>query len=242
MKCIILAAGYATRLYPLTKNKAKPLLEIGGKPLINHIMEKIEPIDSIDRVYVVTNQKFAASFEEWAKDSAWQKPLTIVNDETTSNQDRLGAIGDIAYVINQQQIKDDTMVLAGDNLFDFDLTDFVQFYQSAQTDCITYHKLEDKEALQQIGVMTLNEQGEVQTFEEKPKVPKSNLAVPPFYIYQQSTLPLLRQYIREDNNPDAPGNFIPWLIKHRPVQAFPLAEACYDIGTLESYRKVQSLF
>lgn len=242
MKAIILAAGYATRLYPLTKNKAKPLLEVAGKTILDHIMEKVEQVSIIDQVFIVTNEKFAKSFFEWGQLYQGDKTITIINDHTTSNDNRLGAIADIQYVIEQQKIKEDIMVLAGDNLFDFNLKDFVDFYQDMKSDCITVHELTDFGELQRTGVVEIDHNFLVTSFEEKPKKPKSNLAGPPFYIYQRETLSLIAQYLDQGNNPDAPGNFIPWLLGHKAVYAYKFEGLRYDIGTIESYHKVQELF
>lgn len=242
MKAIILAAGYATRLYPLTKNKAKPLLEVGGKSILDHVMEKVERVKEIDHVYIVTNNKFAQSFTDWSVDYQGEKPIKVINDQTMSNDDRLGAIADMQYVIETEQIDEDIMVLAGDNLFEFELTDFVEFYQKMKTDCITVHELNDVEELKQTGVVSLDEAHRVTLFEEKPQEPKSNYAVPPFYIYQKDTLPLVKQYLDEKHNPDAPGNFVPWLITKKSVYAYQFEGLRYDIGTLDSFKKAQELF
>ena len=242
MKCIILAAGYATRLYPLTKNTAKPLLEVAGKPILKHILEKVERIDVVDDIYIVTNDKFYSDFVNWVNNNPSGKEITVINDQTTTNDNRLGAIADIQYVIQREKLAEDVLVLAGDNLFDFELTDFVDFYHTTKADCITTHQLDDVEEIKRTGVVEVNDNKIVTSFEEKPEHPKSNLAVPPFYIYQKETLPLIDQYIAEGNNPDAPGHFIPWLIKHKDVYAYEFSGQRYDIGTMESYEKVQALF
>ncbi|MGP4038801.1 nucleotidyltransferase family protein [Gracilibacillus sp. D59] len=242
MKCIILAAGYATRLYPLTKNKAKPLLEVAGKPILNHIIEKVEKVDIIDEVYIVTNEKFTPSFQDWSANYQGDKEIIVVNDHTTTNDNRLGAIADIQYVLEQHKIDEDTMILAGDNLFDFELVDFVHFFQEVNADSITTHELDDTDEMKRTGIAEVNEDGLVISFEEKPKKPKSNLAVPPFYLYKAETLSLFKQYLAAGNNPDAPGNFIPWLIQQKQVYAFRFKGLRYDIGTIESYNKVQELF
>lgn len=242
MKCIILAAGYATRLYPLTKNTAKPLLEVAGKPILKHILEKVERIDVVDDIYIVTNNKFYPDFVNWVEHNPSEKEITVINDQTTTNDNRLGAIADIQYVIREESLAGDVLVLAGDNLFDFELTDFVDFYQTTKADCITTHQLDDIEEIKRTGVVEVDDNKIVTSFEEKPEHPKSNLAVPPFYIYQKETLPLIDQYIDEGNNPDAPGHFVPWLIKHKNVYAYEFSGQRHDIGTLESYEKVQALF
>lgn len=242
MKAIILAAGYATRLYPLTKDKAKPLLEVGGRPILNHIMEKLEEVVEVDEVFIVTNEKFALSFSEWVEGYQGDKKVTVINDHTTTNANRLGAIADIQYVIDKVQIEDDLIVLAGDNLFDFSLKDFVAFFKKVKSDCITVHELNDPAELQHMGVVEVDRNHQVISFEEKPEVPKTHLAGPPFYIYQQETLPLIKQYLTEGNNPDAPGHLIPWLIKHKSVFAYRFEGLRHDIGTIESYLKVQELY
>lgn len=242
MKCILLAAGYATRLYPLTKDKPKSLLEVGGVTILEHILKKVEKIESIDYIYIVSNDRFYAQFVNWVDGYKSPKKIKVLNDLTTSNENRLGAIADIKFAIDNENIEDDILVMAGDNLFDFELKDFETFYREIGHDCITVHELNNEEELKRTGVVEIDQDAKVVSFEEKPKEPKSNLAVPPFYIYQKNTLGLFEKYISEGNNPDAPGNFVPWLIKHKDVYAFKFKGMRYDIGTVESYEKVQELF
>lgn len=242
MKCIILAAGYATRLYPLTIDTPKPLLEVAGKTILAHILEKVEKVNSIDEVLIVTNDRFYPHFKDWVKQYPYTKPIQVLNDMTDTNDNRLGAIKDIQYVLDHSEIDSDLMVLAGDNLFDFELVDFVDYFEKNSRDCITTHEIHDIERIKRTGVIEIDGTGKVISFEEKPQQPKSNLAVPPFYIYQQETLPLIAKYIQEGNNPDAPGNFIPWLIRHKDVHAYQFDGQRYDIGTVESYKKVQDIF
>ncbi len=242
MKFLILAAGYATRLYPLTKNTPKPLLEVAGKSILERLLDKISVIDKIDHVYVVTNSRFSQAFEEWVGQYEYSKPLTVIDDGTTSNDNRLGAIGDIQYVIDQVDLLDDLMILAGDNLFDFDLRDFEQFFQEKNADVITAYEISDINLQRRVGIVELDPSARVLSFEEKPQEPKSSFGVPALYIYKQETLPLIKQYLDEGNNPDAPGHFIPWLIKHKPVFAFQFAGGWHDIGTLESYQEAQLVF
>jgi glucose-1-phosphate thymidylyltransferase len=242
MKCILLAAGYATRLYPLTKDKPKSLLKVGDITILEHILNKIKVVDSIDEIYIVTNDRFYGIFSEWVNEFNNNKPIMVVNDYTTINDNRLGAIADLQLVIDKENIAEDILVMAGDNLFDFDLRDFVSFYNCIKHDCITCHTLENIEELKRTGVIGIDDSGKVKSFEEKPQAPKSNLAVPPFYIYKAETLKLIKQYLEEGNNPDAPGNFIPWLIKNKAVYAFKFEGERYDIGTFESYEAAQRVF
>ena len=242
MKCIILAAGYATRLYPLTKNKPKPLLDVAGKPILEHILEKVWKVTDINEVFIVTNDRFYPCFIEWKKGYRFPGKIHIVNDGTTTNENRLGAIADLQYTVDKMGIDDEIMVLAGDNLFDFELYDFVEFYRRKAADCISVHEINDVERLKRTGVVEVDRKWKVVSFEEKPENPKTNLAVPPFYIYKKETLPLISEYLKEGNNPDAPGNFIPWLIKKKDVYAFKFEGERYDIGTPESYETVIRLY
>lgn len=242
MKCIILAAGYATRLYPLTKDKPKPLLEVAGRPILEYILEKVKKVRNVEEIVIVTNERFYSNFCKWADAYASDILLTVVNDGTTTNDNRLGAVADIQYAIDKKMIHDDIMVLAGDNLFDFELTDFVDYFNRVNDNCITAHTLNNINQLRRTGVVDIDREGKVLSFEEKPENPKSNLAVPPFYIYKADTLPLISRFIAQGNNPDAPGNFIPWLIQYKDVYAYHFHGNRYDIGTLESYEEVQKLY
>lgn len=242
MKCILLAAGYATRLYPLTQHRPKSLLDVAGKPILEHILLKIEKISEIDEIILVSNAKFYHPFQEWADSYASKKRMIVLNDGTFDNEHRLGAIADIQFAIEHEQIQDDILVMAGDNLFDFALTDFVQYYHGTKTDCITVHKLTDRAELQRTGVVTINEENLVTHFEEKPQEPQSDLAVPPFYIYRKETLPFFQQYLAEGHNPDAPGHFIPYLITRAEVHAYSFIGNRYDVGTMESYLEVQRIY
>lgn len=237
MKCVLLAAGYATRLSPLTENRPKSLLPIGMGTILDYIVAKIEQVKQIDGIILVTNHRFFDQFEAWR--NARKKPnlITVLDDGTTNNENRLGAIADLRLSVNSCSVDENLLVLAADNLFDFSLIDFVDFFDSVERDCITAHALVDKEALQRTGVVELDSKDRVTGFEEKPAHPKSQFAAPPFYLFRRESLPLLSQYLAEGNNPDAPGNFIPWLIRRREVYAWRFTGRRYDIGTLASYQK-----
>ena len=242
MKCILLAAGYATRLYPLTKERPKSLLPIGNSNILEFIIRKIEQVDAVDQIYIATNERFAEQFQKWVEQYSTTKKIMVLNDGTTTNENRLGAIADLALVIEREKIDEDILVLAGDNLFDFSLEVFVEFFTNVGHDCITANELAAQQALQRTGVVEIDNRQRIISFEEKPQQPKSNLAVPPFYIYQRATLPLIKQYLNEGNNPDAPGNFIPWLLTQKDVYAYRFSGNRYDIGTLESYEEACKLF
>jgi len=242
MKAIILAAGYATRLYPLTKNQPKPLLEVAGKSILDHTAEKLEPIDELDEIIVVTNDKFHTHFEEWKEQAIYSKNITIVNDGTLSNETRLGAIGDVHFVMNELSLDSDVMVIAGDNLFEFEFKDMADFYSDKQSDVIATYYEENMDQLKRNGIAELNDNQEVISFEEKPAEPKSNYCVPALYILEKETLPLISSYLDEGNNPDAPGHFIPYLLSKKTVHGYIFEGNRYDIGTLESYDRVQKIF
>lgn len=242
MDCILLAAGYATRLYPLTENMPKALLTMGKKTILDWVVEKIEKIDDINNIYIVTNHRFASNFEEWAKTYAGSKHVEVLDDGTTNNDNRLGAIGDMKYVIDQKKIDDEIFVLASDNIFDFELTDMMDLYREKNADVISAHYIPDIETLRSMGVVGLNDESKVIDFVEKPAEPKSHYGAPPFYIYRKETLALINQYLEEGNNPDAPGHFIPWLITKTDVYAYTFDVMTIDIGTPKSYYEAQKLF
>ena len=242
MKCLFLVAGYATRLFPLTENQPKALLEIGGKPILDYVLGQVNSIPEIDEIIVISNNKFFPHFSEWAEAKDNSTPILVLNDNTFDDATKLGAIGDIDFAIDNAGIKDDLMILAGDNLFTFKLVDFYNFFVQHQKDCIAVHQVDEKSELQRMGVAQLDEDGRVIDMEEKPKEPKSNTAVDPFYIYKESTLPLIKKYLAEGNNPDAPGNFPSWLYKQHDVLAHWIDGISIDIGTVANYNHVNENF
>ena len=242
MKCLLLVAGYATRLYPLTKDKPKSLLPVGGKTILERLIDKIDQVPQINEIILVSNARFVEQFRVYIKEIGQDNRISIINDGTQDNESRLGAIGDMDLAIRQRAIGEDLMVLAGDNLFDFSLVDFATYQASVNADCVTAHKEVRMAALQKTGVAELDAWGRVLSFEEKPAKPRSNFAVPPFYLYKKETLPLIRTYLEEGNNADAPGQFVGWLVRKKPVYAFRFTGKRHDIGSLESYREAQRLF
>lgn len=241
MKCILLCAGYATRLFPLTENFPKALLEVGGRAIIDYTLDKVNAIDEIDAIYLVTNAKYAPHFQKWADEKNNGKPITVFNDLTTSNDDRLGAIGDIQFTIDNANIDDDILVLATDNLFDFALTDFVAFYQGKQAPSVCVRK-EDYETLKRLGVAQLDQEMKILGFEEKPAEPKSEYAVYAEYIYPKTVLPMIKEYLEEGNSCDAPGNLVRYIYQKVPTYAYEFTGDCYDVGTHEALAKVNELY
>lgn len=237
MEAIILAAGYATRLYPLTENMPKPLLNVAGKPMMEHIIEKLCRIKGINKIYVVTNDKFEAHFEKWLSDFDAQKPIEIINDGTKSNDDRLGALGDIHYAINAKKINNDIIVVAGDNLFELDLADVDFFFKKRKSNVLVLHDVKDFELAKQYGIVEVNDSNLVVNFEEKPKNPKSTLASTGIYIFPKKTIDLINKYIAQGNNQDKTGCFIEWLHKRDAVHSYITDKKWYDIGSFEQLEK-----
>ena len=242
MKAIILAAGYATRLYPLTLNMPKALLPIGGKPIIDHIVAQMDTVEELDEIYVVSNDKFAGHFEEWAKTAISRVPIRVLNDGTTDDSNKRGAIGDISFVIDEMQIDDDLMVIAGDNFFTYSLKDYVRFFREKDRDCVCVKVWEDESQLSQFGIALLDWQGKVLDIEEKPAKPKSNTVVFAAYLYKKDTVPMFAEYLAAGNKPDAPGNFPAWLYHKKDVYAYTFDGECYDVGTPESYHEVFEMY
>ncbi len=241
MKAIIMAAGYAVRLYPLTKDKAKPLLPVADKPIIEYIVQKLEVFDEIDGIYVVTNDKFHKQFQQWAQVFSYRKPIEIINDGTLNNDDRLGAIGDMNFVIEQKNIQDDLIVMAGDNLFDFDLAELKKNFIEKKI-VICAYDVSDIELAKQYGILSVDEDGKVVSFVEKPSDPPSTLAALGIYLFKKDMVPLVKKYIDGGNNSDAPGYFVQWVYKEEDVFAHVFTGTWYDIGDLKSYELANKFY
>ena len=244
MKVLLLAAGYATRLYPLTINRPKPLLPVAGRPVIEFILDIIEPIKEVDEVFIVTNQKFSKNFEEWNKDFPSSKKIFIVDDGTTTNEDRLGATGDIEFVISRKGLKDDLLVLAGDNIFQTDLAGFINFSISKRPwISIGLYDVKDLELAKKYGIVSLDSDRKVIEFREKPKKPGSTLAAKCLYFFPKEKLGIMKEYLSTDASKDAPGYFLEWLSKKEPVFGYVFeGEKWFDIGDKESYEEADREF
>ena len=241
MKCILLCAGYATRLYPLTKNFPKPLLEIeSGKPLLNYIMDEIDKVDDIDEVVIVTNNKFYNHFLEYSNNSNYLKKITIVNDNTTSNEDRLGVIGDILYAIDSLSIDDDLLIVAGDSLFDFSLNDFVSYFKKKNSPVVLCERLDDVNTLMRVAVATLDDNNKVLELIEKPDMPKSDVAAYAMYLYPKDVVINFRKYLGDTYISDMP--LLKYIYKKEDVYAYILKGNFYDIGTHNSLNEVRELY
>ncbi|MBI2654819.1 nucleotidyltransferase family protein [Candidatus Woesearchaeota archaeon] len=241
MHAIILAAGYATRLHPLTKDKPKPLLDVAGRPIIEHIIEKLGQISDVGKIFIVTNDRFERNFTEWLENFDAKKPVEILNDGTSSNDDRLGALGDIHFAISSKEIDDDIIAIAGDNLFELSLTDVHNLFRKRKSNVIVLHDVKDFELARHYGIVEVSDELVV-NFEEKPISPKSTLASTGIYFFPKKTIELIKKYIAQGNNPDKTGNFIEWLHKREKVYSYVTDKKWYDIGSLEQLEKANRYY
>ena len=236
MKCLILAAGYATRLYPLTKNFPKPLLKVGDKTILDWLIDDIDESKKIDEYVVISNAKYAEHFENWAKEKS--QKITVINDGTYTNETRLGAVRDVQYAIDALNIDDDVLIIAGDNVLDFSLKKFIDYATGKNASCVMRYYEQDAKKLTKSGVATVDDTDKIVDMEEKPQVPKANWCTPPFYYYTSEDVKKIPQAIVDGCGVDAPGSFVVWLCKKTDVYAMLMPGRRYDIGNLESYEKV----
>ena len=238
MKLLVIAAGYATRLYPLTLNQPKALLPVGGRPMLDRVLESLAGVEP-DGVYVVTNTKFAPHFREWA---ASRPEVTVIDDGTTSDEDKRGAIGDIAFALEDAQIDDDLVVVAGDNLFSADLAEFGSVCRERNAPTVAVYDVGDLSQMSKYNAIEMDEQGRITYFEEKPENPTSTLTAIALYFYPRDVLPLIRQYVEAGNNPDQPGRLVEWLYPRVDVFTWRVPGEWYDIGSAETLRAADARF
>jgi glucose-1-phosphate thymidylyltransferase len=238
VKALVLAAGYATRLYPLTLDKPKALLPVGGRPMLDYVLERLQAM-GVDETMVVTNAKFTPHFEEWA---AGKDGVTVVNDGTTSNDDRLGAIGDIGFVLDDLGVDDDLVVVAGDNLFGEDVSGFATYGREKDAPVLAVHDVGDLSRMHEYNQIEVDDEGRIVFFEEKPANPRSTLTGVALYYYPRSVLPRIREYLDAGNNPDQPGRLVEWLYPRTPVYTWQLPGEWYDIGSAETLQEADRIF
>ncbi len=245
MNVLILAAGYATRLYPLTLDKAKPLLSVGGKPIIEWVVDSLVDASDLETIYIVTNDKFASDFQAWSERYQGRQPklkFKIINDGSKNDEDKLGAIGDINFVVTRENLtRSDLLVVAGDNLFSKSLADFVDYAKKTEVTVAVYD-VGDAEAIKKYGNIAIDADGVITHFEEKPEKPRGTLAAIALYYYTPEVLSLLTTYLAAGNNPDQPGRFVQWLYTRKPVKTFQIRGKWLDIGSKETLEDANQIF
>ena len=239
MKAILLAAGYATRLYPLTKDTPKSLLPLGSRLIIDYIMDSVDLIPDLTEVVLITNSKFYPHFSKWASEQnrEGKAPITVLDDGTTDDSNKRGAIGDIIFTIDQLNIDDDLCILAGDNIFTYSMTNMYEFFREKNAPTLIAINVPEVEQRRKLAVAVIDDNGQILDMEEKPQESKSEWGIYATYFYGKDIIPMFKEYIAEGGSPDAPGNFPSWLYKKMPVYAFKGDGSCIDIGTVENYEK-----
>ena len=245
MKCVILGAGYATRLYPLTRDRPKPLLPVGGLPIIQRILDRVVQVPGLDRIYVVSNHRFVDHYRNWLReyssDGAPKIPIEIYDDTTTSEEDRLGAVGDIQFVIEHAGIQEDLLVVAGDNLMEFSL---VPFAEAAARNPVTVglKDLGSPELVSMYGAVTVDESNRIVEFEEKPPRPETSLISIGLYAFGGDQLEWIQRFLKESGRGDQPGHLIQWLISRVDVQGVVMKGEWFDIGDIDSYNRANEKY
>jgi glucose-1-phosphate thymidylyltransferase len=245
MKLIILAAGYATRLYPLTLTQSKSLLPVADKPILEYVLDNLAGIDGLDQVYIVTNSKFAAQFQTWADGYRFQDKrlrFTLVDDGSDSEETKLGALGDLHLVLKREAVQDDIIVVAADNLFSERLDAFGAYCREVQAPVLAIYDVGDLERIRKYNALALGPEGQIAFFEEKPQHPKSTLTGIALYYYPRAVIPMIYQYIAEGNNPDQPGRLIQWLFPRLPVFTWRVPGLWFDIGSHETLAEADRIF
>ncbi|MBS3132539.1 nucleotidyltransferase family protein [Candidatus Woesearchaeota archaeon] len=242
MKAVLTCAGYASRLWPLTKETPKPLLEVNGRPIVEHIIDKVVEIPEVDGIYIVTNDKFYKNFEKWLQGKSFKVPVEILNDGTASNDDRLGQVGDIQFVIEKGGINDDVLVVAGDNIFDFSLVPAFNVFKSASNIINPLWESKSYKAARESGSVVLNDDNSFSEFMEKASNPKSTLLSLGIYFFPQKKLELIKRYIDEKNNADKMGYFLAWLMNLEKVYGHVYFERWFDIGWIEALEEARQGF
>ena len=243
MKAIILAAGYATRLYPLTLDMPKPLLEVGKKKMVEHIIHKLEEMDAVDEIHIVTNDKFYPHFVEWREGFPCTRNVIIHNDGTKTNEDRLGAVGDIHFAIQNAKIDDEVIIVGGDNLFDFSLLGMHSLFEAKKGPVVAARDLGDPVLLaKKFGTIEIDDTNKITSFEEKPEKPKSSLCSTCVYMYRKEDIEELKKVMQKGDVPDNPGDFVKHLMTVRDVFCYPFEEHWYDIGGHEQLEEAREIF
>lgn len=242
MICIVLAAGYATRMYPLTENFPKPLLEVKGRTILDWLINDVDDISRIERILVVSNHRFIGHFQKWLANANYSKPITLLDDGSNRNEERVGAVIDIQVALRNVLSPTDALVIAGDNVLEFSFRGFVDYFNAVGRSCVMCYSEPDADKRRKTGIITVDGRRRVTSFAEKPAYPQNDLAVPPFYCYTASDLNRIDEAVSNGSGKDAPGSLAAWLSRNGELFAWPMPGKRYDIGSLDGYREVQSLY
>lgn len=244
MIALILAAGYATRLYPITLNQSKCLLKVAGKPMIDYVVDRLIPLDGLTKIYIISNGKFYSHFQQWLESRSGNRleiPVEIVNDGSTDESNRLGAIGDICFVIKEKNIDTDLLVIAGDNLITENLNGFVKYCREKNAPVLAVYDIKSLKEVSKYSSVIVDSENKIIDFEEKPRIPKTSKIGIALYYYPRTILPLFEKYIQEGNQKDQPGRFVQWLYKQTPVYAKEISGVWFDIGDMDVLKKAEQL-
>jgi glucose-1-phosphate thymidylyltransferase len=243
MKAILLAGGYAKRLWPLTKDRSKSLLPIADKPIIEYILDGIEKVKEIEEIYLSTNLKFETNFKNWLENYRSSKEIKLVIEETRGEEEKLGSIGALNFLIGHLGLKEDLLIIGGDNLFDFDLKDLIDFYMAKKKSVVLLYDMKDKEIVKgKYGVLEMDSDFKIINSEEKPEEPKSTLISTACYIFSKEDLALITDYLEAGNNPDAIGFFVSWLCKRRDIYGVIHKGLWFDIGSFDDYERANAVY
>ena len=245
MKLIILAAGYATRLYPLTINQPKPLLKVSERPMIEHVIDHLKDVPELTGVIIISNEKFHGHFEKWASDyqiSGQNIPITVVNDKSTDENNRLGAIGDMVFAMNDQSVDEDVIVVAGDNLFSQSIKAFGEFCLEKKAPVLGVYDVGRLEDTKKYSEVQTDMNGHITSFEEKPEYPTTTVIGIALYYNPKDLIPTIKQYVEDGHNADQPGRLVQWLYPRIPVFTWSLPGLWYDIGSTETLEEANRIF
>ena len=242
MKAVVLAGGYARRMWPLTKNRPKPLLPIAGRPMLDYVMASLESVPDLDEVYISTNRRFQSQFKEYLDGVHTEKRLRLFVEDTRSEEEKLGSVGALGYLIQENSLDDELLVIAGDNIFSFKMTDFIDYFHRKKANTIALYDLKSKEKARLYGVVHVDEEYRIIDFREKPADPQSTLVSTACYAFTRRGVRSILRYLEEGNDPDKMGHFIEWLCRHDEVYGFVFTGVWFDIGSLESYKAANKYF
>jgi glucose-1-phosphate thymidylyltransferase len=239
MDALVLAGGFATRLRPLSEYIPKPLFPLGGVPILNYIVYKVEEEIKPKRLIISTNKRFDLHFRHWARslDSEIRSKVEIVPEPTLRNEEKFGAIKGLYNAIKEAWVEDDLIVIAGDNFFDFDLRKVKRLMKEKKSIVLGLFDVKDFSEAKRFGVAEIDSNLRILSFEEKPENPKSTLISTGIYVIPKEKLSLLEEYLESSSDLDALGKFFEWLIKKEEVYGYPYKGVWFDIGTIEAYRK-----